>query len=245
MDAEIFGSDGEAADLAIVDFGDEGFAAEGNFVEAVGSVDDEGALRAEFGESGGHYIDYVGGIDADDLGVRSGGIGERAEEIESGAHADLFARGGGVASGGVSGGSEQKSEAQFANGVAAALERNVDADAEGFEHVGGAAARTGGAIAVLGDVRAGCRGDDGGRGGNIESVAAIAAGAAGVDQMRGTEAFIGENGGGVAAHDAREAGQLLRVDGAGVHSEKQADDFGGFGAAGENLFHGRFGFRAR
>ena len=64
--------------------------------------------------------------------------------------------------------------------------------------------------------------DDGGGGGDVESVAAIAAGAAGVDQMWGTEACVGENGRGVATHDGGETGELLRMDGAGIQSEKQS-----------------------
>ena len=101
-------------------------------------------------------------------------------------------------------------------------ERDVDADAEGFEDVGGTAAGAGGAVAVFGDVRAGSGSDDGGGGGNVEGVAAIAAGAAGVDEMRGPEACVGENGGGVATHDGGETGELLRMDGPGVQCEKQS-----------------------
>ena len=47
---KIAGSNGEAADGLAVgvgpDFGDESFAAEGDFVEAIGAVNDEGALNA-------------------------------------------------------------------------------------------------------------------------------------------------------------------------------------------------------
>ena len=54
----------------------------------------------------GARIDDVGGENANDLRVRSGRIGQRAENVEDGASADLFAGGGSMAGGGMSGGRE-------------------------------------------------------------------------------------------------------------------------------------------
>ncbi len=76
---KIFGGHRETTDFAVADFGDLRFTGEGDFIEAAGSVEDESALDGEIGEGCGDEIDQVGGENAEDLGLRGGGIGERTE----------------------------------------------------------------------------------------------------------------------------------------------------------------------
>src|SRR5690348_11028867 len=88
VQAEIFGRNFVGANGAAVEFGDVGFGAERNFVEAVGAVDDEGALDAELGESAGEKFSVMRCGNADNLCGGASGIGERSEKIENGAHAE-------------------------------------------------------------------------------------------------------------------------------------------------------------
>ena len=63
------------------------------------------------------------------------------------------------------------------------VERDVDRHAERFEHVGAAALRGEGAVAVLGDPHAGSRREQRGRRGDVECADRAAAGAAGVHEL--------------------------------------------------------------
>lgn len=245
VEAEVLGRNFVGANRAAADFGDVGFRTEGNFVEAVGAVNNEGASDAEFGESAGQKFGEMRSGNSDDLRGGSGGIGERAEKIENGANAEGAAGGHSVLHGGVNGGREEKSDADFFDGLADARGRLFDDDAELFEDVGCAGARTCGAIAVLGDAHA-CSGDDEGRGsGNVESIAAVAAGTAGIhEHFVGARMAGGENRRGVAAHGGGEADEF--VDGFALHAE--SDEEGGdervVGVAREDLLHDRVGFGA-
>ena len=83
--AEVFGRDGESPHAAVADFGDLGFAGEGNFVEAAGAVDNEGAMGAEFRESCRDGVDHVRGENAQDLRFGACRICQRAKKIKDGA----------------------------------------------------------------------------------------------------------------------------------------------------------------
>lgn len=73
--SEVFRSDGVGVDLAVAQFGYGRFAGDGNFIEAVGAVDDEGAAGAEFAECAGDAFDIGGVENAYDLRGCAGGIG--------------------------------------------------------------------------------------------------------------------------------------------------------------------------
>ena len=135
-DSEILGCDREAADAAFANFGDLRFAGERDFVKAAGAMNHESVSGAERRECGGHGVQHIGGEDAEDLGFCSRGIGKRAEKVENGALANLLARGTGVAGGGMSGGREEKAEAEFADGASSGKHRHVNVHAERFEDVG-------------------------------------------------------------------------------------------------------------
>ena len=79
-------------------------------------------------------------------------------------------------------GREEEHEVGGAEAFDGELGREHDSDAEGFEHVGGAASGGDGAIAVLGDFGPGSGGDQRGGGRDVEGERANASGAAGVDE---------------------------------------------------------------
>ena len=244
-EAEIFGRNFVRASRASVEFGDVRFAAERNFVEAVGTVNDEGAFDSELRESAGEKFGVMRRGNADDLRGGSGGIGERAEKIENGANAESAAHRHCVFHRGVNRGREKKADADLFDGRADVFGWLVDDDAELFEHVGGSGARTCSAIAVFGDAHARARDDECRGGGNVEGVAAVSAGAASVDEhFVGVRVAVRENFHGVAAHGGGEADQF--VDGFAFHakSDEESGDKRVIGVAGEDLLHAGFGFVA-
>lgn len=246
VQAEILGREFVGANGAAAEFGDVRFGAERNFVEAVGAVDDECAFDSELREGAGEKFDVLRRGDADNLCGGSGGIGERAKKIENRANAKSAPRGHRMFHRRVKRGREKKTDANLFDGLANALRRLVDDDAKLFEHVGGASARTCGAIAVFGDAHARARDDESRGGGNVESVAAVAAGAASVDEhFVGVPVAIGENAYGVAAHGRGKADEF--VDGFTFHAEtnEERGDERVTGVAGEDLLHAGFGLGAR
>ena len=94
-------------------------------------------------------------IDAGNLHRRACGICKRAEEVEHRADLQLAPYRHGVARGLMHGGRKEKADSDFVNRPADALGGQIDPHPELFEDIGGAAARTDRAIAVLGDAYSG------------------------------------------------------------------------------------------
>src|SRR5208282_6696464 len=140
----------EAADAAIAHFGDVCLSGERYFIQPA-AMNHESALGAQFQQSRSHQIDGLVGKNSQDLPVSACGIRERTEQIEHRAPADLFARWHRMPGGCVSDGREEETDADFANGPACVAHGHVNANAEGFHDVGGAAARAARTIAMLGD----------------------------------------------------------------------------------------------
>ncbi len=122
--------------------------------------------------------------------------------------------------GGVGGLRKQKADADFANGAAGLLKRNIDAHAERFEDVRGAALGTGGTVAVLGDAGACCGSHNGRSGRDVESVGAIAARATGVHHVFRQRGPRGEDRCRSFPHGGGKSGQFFRADGAPVQSQQ-------------------------
>lgn len=243
--AKIFGRKFVSANGAAAQFGDVSFGAERNLVEAVSAVNDECAFDSELRERAGEKVGVIRSGNAYHLRGGSRGIGERAEKVENRANAESVPRGNRMFHRRMNCGRKKKPDADLFDGLANALGRLFDDDAELFEHVGRASARACGAIAVFGDAHACARDDESRGGGNVESVAAVAAGAAGVDEhFVGMPAAVGENLHGTAAHGAGEADEL--VDGFTFHAEsdEQRGDERVVGVAGEDLLHTGFGLGA-
>ena len=79
-------------------------------------------------------------------------------------------------------GSEEEPDPAFVDAGGDLGGHKLHLGAERRQHVGAAAFRRGGAIAVLGDPGAGCRGHERRGGGDVEGVRAVASGAASVDE---------------------------------------------------------------
>jgi len=152
--AKIRRREGEISDRSAANFGDLRFAGEGDFVEPPSAVKDQGASDAKFSEGLGDQSEHVAGKHTQDLGFCARGICEGTEEIEHRAFTDVFSSGNRVARGGMSHRSEEEADADFADRAARLQQRKINANAEGFEHIGRAGKRANGTIAVLGDARA-------------------------------------------------------------------------------------------
>ena len=146
------------------------------------SVDDEGALGAELYERARQDGDELRRGNADHLPAHAGGIGERSEEIEERAYAELLSHRSHVPHRRVMSGSEEEPDPAFVDAGGDLGGQKLHLGAERRQHVGAAAFRRGGAIAVLGDPGAGCRGHERRGGGDVEGVRAVASGAASVDE---------------------------------------------------------------
>ena len=148
------------------------------------AVDDEGVAGAEQGHGFGDERDEVRGVDAHDLGGGSGGVGERAEEIEDGADAEGAADGHDGLHGRMQRWRVEEGEAMFAEELrrrpagerSTGMPRASRTSAEPHCEV---TAR----LPCLADGGSGGCGDEGGGGGDVEGAAGIAAGAAGVDEL--------------------------------------------------------------
>ena len=89
--------------------------------------------------------------DAEQLRRRAGRVGERPEQIEDRAHADLAPRRGDVAHRRMKALREQEADADLVEARGHLLGRQIDADAERLQNVGAADRAGHGAVAVLGD----------------------------------------------------------------------------------------------
>ena len=118
---------------------------------------------------------------ADHLAVDAGRIGQRSQQVENGARAELHPRRPDMLHRRVVSGCEHEADACLGDAAADLLGRQVDLDAECHQHVGRARRRGQRAVAMLGDRHAG-GGDDEGRGGrNVDAVRIVAAGTDDVD----------------------------------------------------------------
>jgi len=204
--AEVFRCNDESPHVAVADFGDLRFPGKRDFVETAGAMHDECAMRAKLREGGRDGVNHICGENAEHLRFSARGVGERAEKIKHRAFHDLLARGCGVARCRVGRGSEQKTDANLAHRAASRGHWEIDAHAEGFENIRGAAAGTDGAVAMLGNTGTSRGGDDRRGRGNVECAGIVATCAAGIDESRGSRLIGRKNRRGMIAHNAGEPG---------------------------------------
>jgi hypothetical protein len=171
---------------------------------------------------------------ADQLMAHAGGVGHRAHDVEGGADAQLAAHRSDVAHARVVDGGEHEADPGRLDAAEDALGGERDGHAEGLEHVGAAAARGLGAVAVLGNGATGSGHHQGRRGRDVEGAGAVAAGAAGVD--RGSPEDHPER---VVAHRLHHPGQLL--DGLALDPQggQESPHLGGGGHPLHDLVHHR------
>ncbi len=169
---------------------------------------------------------------AENLGLRTGRVRERAEDVEHGSHADLPAQAGGELHRRVEGGSEHEGEARALEAGGRRLRRQLDLAAERLEDVGGAAGARNRAVAVLGDARARAGGDERRGGADVERSARVAAGAARIEQRAGDR-----DAQRLLTHGARHADDL--VDGLAFHAQRDDEraELRGCGLARHDLIH--------
>src|SRR5690606_37212749 len=135
----------------------------------------------------------------------AGRVGQRAEDVEEGAHAHFAAHRRHVLHGAVVVGREHEADAGGLDAGGDLLRRKVDVGTEGLKRVGAAGTGRDAAATVLGDAGAGGGGDEDRGGGDVEGVRRVAAGADDVDEM----AVVRElHRGRQFAHDAGGGGDL-------------------------------------
>src|SRR5690606_4160893 len=182
---EVFGVNLVFADYAVLEFAHHGGCAQGPFVHAVFAVHDQNVTGAEALKHTHLNADQVGVEDAHELIGSTGGVGERAQNVEDRANAELLAHCGHVFHGAVVGGREHEADAHRFDAFGDLFGAHVDVDAQGLEHVCAARRRGGAAVAVFGDLHPRRRRNEHGRGRNVEGVGAVAARAAHVEQAGG------------------------------------------------------------
>ena len=193
----------EFADGAVFDFADMGSPGDGELVNAVAAVDNPGFGRAERSERFGHGPRPLGGEDAEYLELRTRRIGERAEQVEDGADAELGPHGRDMAHGAVMGAGEHEGDT---GAIEAGLEFALvgfKVHAERFEHVGRAGLGRHGPVTMLGDAATRSGDDERAGGGRVEALPWQAARAACI-KYRALDMHLA----GMLAHDARACGQL-------------------------------------
>jgi hypothetical protein len=124
------------ADFAILQLADQGGGAEGNFVETILAMHDQHALGAQALHDAHQDADQVGVENAHQRVGRAGRIGQRAEDVEQGAHPHLAAHRRHVLHGAVMVGREHEAEAGFRDTGGNLLGRQHDVGAERFQHIG-------------------------------------------------------------------------------------------------------------
>ena len=208
------------ADLAFHQLADQGLARDRDLVQSVEAVHHHHVLRAQALQHPHLDADQVDVEHAHQLVLRAGRIGERPEDVEDGAHAELLAHRRGMLHRRVMVGREHEADADGLDRARDLLGREIEVRAERLEHVGAAAARRHRAVAVLRHFRARGGGDEGGRRRDVEGVRAIAARADGVDHVL---VVLDRDQRGELAHHLRGGGDL--ADGFLLHP--QADDEAG------------------
>ena len=172
-------------------------------------------LGTELAQHLGQQRQQLAIVHADELAPHPGRVGDRPENVEHRAHADLPARADGVFHGAVQLRGKQEGDADFIQATAHLLRLQVDGHAQRRQHIGAAAATGDRAVAMLGHRHPG-PGDHKRRyRGNIETALAIAAGAA---QVHGV-AVACRHRCGLGAHAGGKPGDLIR--GLALHAQSR------------------------
>ena len=103
------------------------------FVEPVGGMDDHGAFDSEVEERLGHGDDEFVFVHADELVIRAGGVGQRADGVEDRRHAEGFAGRHCVFDGGVVIDGKAEAHACIVEALRLGFNRRIDIDAKGHQ----------------------------------------------------------------------------------------------------------------
>ena len=174
--------------------------------------------QAEAGQGIGHRIEQLNAGNPHHLGFRPQRIHQRTQQIEYGAHPQAAAQGRQGHQGRMPGRGEQEGETHPGQGRHHLGSIDLQRQAEGLEHIGGAHPATGAAIAMLGHSSAAGGGHKGHGGGDVEAVGPIAAGAAGIHQGHGRPLHGQRTG---LAQYGCHGSQLLTIDALGAQGRQQ------------------------
>ena len=233
LDAELERVDHAWVHLSVDDLADVVRPGRRELVDPEGAVDDEGAAGAELRQHVRDRLHERLRVDADHLGARAGGVRERAEHVEHGTRGELAADGGGVTHRRVVRRREHEAEPELVDRLRDPLRRLLELEAERFEHVRRSGRRGDGAVPVLGDARAGRRGDDRSRGRDVDRAGAVAARARRVDEVVALRMHRQH----VVAHRLRAAGDLVRGLALQAQRDEEAAHLRRGGVAAHDLAH--------
>ena len=232
-DAELERVDLPLAHLPVGDLGDEVRARRGQLVDAVRAVDDVRPLRAELHEHLPDGRHEVGRVDPHHLGARTGRVRQRPQDVEDGPRRQLAPDWRRVTHGGVVGRGEEEAEPERVDRLLDPRRWELELEAERLEHVGRAGGRRDRPVAVLRHPGTGRRGEQRGRGRDVERPRPVAACARRVDEVCALRVH-GEN---VASHRLGTAGDLVRRLALDPHGDEEGADLRGRGVAAHDLVH--------
>ena len=152
--AEILRGNVVGAYFPSADLGDFAFSADGDLVQSVGTVNDEGALRSKLAEHLRHHLGKILVIDSEDLSRSTGRIADRAKEIEDRADFHLPPGKHDMPHSFVQEWSKQKTDSCFVDAARNRFGRQVDTYAQRFDNIGTPAKARDAPVAVLGDTNA-------------------------------------------------------------------------------------------
>ena len=128
-----------------------------DFVEPIAPMNDITAAQAERGESLRNQFRRANRERADHLDRGSGGVSERPQQVECGAHFQLLSSLLCALHGGMNRRREHESDARLTNALADLLRREHDIHAQPFEDIGAAAQAGQRSVPVFCDLHAGAR----------------------------------------------------------------------------------------
>ncbi len=144
----------------------------------------EGTFRSHGLQYLSQCLSEVSAVNPEELPSDPGGIGQRAQEVEDGAQADLLTDSGGIFHRRVESRRKQESDAHLVNAVGDLHRGEVYSYSQRLHQVGTATAAGHRAIAVFSNPQPRPGNHEGHRSGNVEGSAAIPTGAAGIHQVR-------------------------------------------------------------
>ena len=199
------GSIGVLLDLAIAQLGYFGRTTERDFIKTFQTVHNHGPRAAEILEHMGDHGDKLPAINADQLMRRHRRVGQRPENIEDGAYADIAPRLHRIFHRLMKQRRKQKSDADFCDALLDPFLGRIHFDAQSAQHVGAARLTRNRPIAMLRDIDPGagkheCRGRR-----DVESSLLIAARPAGIEDGFGSDIYPMS----LFAHHPRRAGNLV------------------------------------
>ena len=171
------------ARLRLLDARHNRLAGGGQLVDSIRPMHDKGPLGSQRRQRAAHQQHLAGRQHADHLRPRAGRVGQRPAEVEDGPKSQRAAQRPHSLHGRVIERRKEEHESGLAQALDGQLRAQIDGHAQRLQHVGRAAARGDGAVAVLGHFGSRGRGHQRRAGGDVEGQRSPAAGADHVHQL--------------------------------------------------------------